>query len=180
MENQGLLNPLSYTKNAILSTNYSDNYIAQGKGFSIEYVVTVTDSDSEFDVSFDTTNVDRDYIIAYPTAWNTSTGSCIITLGTCTSYTGGTELTPTNKNLDFSTLYPSQTIFKYDVVPTEFSASPTKILTGTESTPQASGGGKNQSNLPQWLTKGLKYIFRVENKAGADIDLGFGIYWFEV
>lgn len=170
----------SSAANAILGTTYADDYIAQGNGFSIEYVVTVTDGDTQYDIVFDTTNFTRNYLIAYPTVWQMSAGHAIITLGSCSSYADGTAIAATNRNSNFSVSYPSETIIKYDVTPTGFSAAPTKILVGVESTPQASGGGQVVGRFPIWLTTGIKYIFRVDNQAGANVDLGFGIYWFEI
>lgn len=169
----------SFSKDAFITTPYSDDYILRGNGFSLEYVFDVGSGDNAFDLVFDTSAFTRSALVAYPTIWNVSKGHGIVTLGVCDSYSGGTEVTPTNRNSAFASLWPAQTVFKYDVTPTNFVAAPTKILVGTEASPVASGGGLKEGKLPIWLSTGLRYVFRFDNRAGDDIVLGTAIYWYE-
>ena len=177
--NESLTETLSFDQDAFKVTSYADDYILRGNGFSVEYTFSVGSGVTAYDVAFDTSGFTRTGLVAYPTMWNMSKGHSIVTLGTCTSYSAGTALTPANRNSAFQASYPSQTVFKYNVSTTGFSAADTQLLVGTEAGAIATGGGTNEGRFPQWLTPGLIYIFRVNNQAGDDITLGTRIYWFE-
>ena len=172
-------NSASAERTAHVMTTYEQNYIFTGNSLKIETVFAVGSADAEYDISFDTTGMSRQ-LIALPTTWATTAGPIIITLGVCTSYSSGTEITPTNRNYAFQTSFPSEVTFKYDVTTVEYAASPTVILVGTSATNQSSGGGSTTGTLPIVLETGLRYIFRVNNGSGEAISLFGNIEWYEL
>ena len=173
---ESLVDSLSYQKNALIATTYADDYVFQGKCFGIENFVTISNADTEFDIVFDTTNVNKD-LVALPTKWFTTAGDVNVNLGSCSSYASGTEILPTNRNYQGT---DSEVIFKYDVTPTAYVAGSTNLLVGSAATNQNSGGGGLEGSLPIILETGIKYIFRVANNSGAEIKFAFMIYWYEV
>ena len=171
---------LSSSKTGIVTTSFADNAIAEGKGFTIEYVFPIGAADHTYDLVFDTTAFTRGEFISFPTVWATSAGPVVITLGVCDSYTLGTEIVPTNRNHNFKGSYPAEIVFKYDVTPVNFQAADTKILVGSAATNQDSGGGAISGSLPIWLETGLIYIFRCDNLSGDPISLYLLNSWFEI
>ena len=171
--------PMSYSGGEALVTMPADNYIFSGNSFSVEYTVDIASGNAEYDIAFDTTGMTRT-LVALPTKWANTAGWVTISLGACTSYTGGTELSVINREYRFQSSYPTQTTVKYDVTPTGFSASDTLLLIGFSSTNQTSGGGSFSSDYPIVLEPGLKYIFRANNGSGENIKLFFGLSWYEI
>jgi len=102
-----------------------------------------------------------------------------VTLGTCTSYTGGTEITPMNRNSEMANLteltYVYNTTISGEVMP----AYPT-VLVGSSSTNQNSGGGGAVGRLPIVLDNDTIYVFRIINESGESIKVYSEIVWFEV
>ena len=166
------------TRDGIITGTFAERYILEGKAFSVETVFTVGSADTEYDIVFDTTSMTRQ-LISVPTFWSTSAGAVLINLGSCTSYTGGTEIEPLNRNYAYASAYPSQTVFKYDITPTGFAAGRTNLLVGSAATQQSSGGGSYVGVYPIVLETGINYIFRVNNQAGEEIKLFAGIEWVE-
>ena len=161
----------------IVTSGINDFAIDQGFTYSVESVISIAtgaNTDILFDPSALTTGKS---IIAEPTAWNTTAGPVIITLGVCTSSSGGTELTPTNRNY---TGDPAEIVFKHGVTPTGFSASETKLLVGSSSTPLFSGGGALSTGDIIILDPDLIYVFNVDNQSGEDIKIGFNLTWAEM
>ena len=115
---------------------------------------------------------------SFPTSWATSSGPVTITLGTCTSYTGGTEITPINRKAGANSreveMYLGATI-----TGGVFPPYPT-ILVGSASTQQNSGGGITKGSLPIILDNNTIYVFRITNNSGDDISLYSDIIWFEI
>lgn len=172
-----LLNRAASTMfNALRVTSYENDYIFQGKSYSIETFFSIASGNTTYDIVFDTTNVTNS-LVALPTTWNTTAGDVTINLGICTGYTDGTSLTPLNRLYSGSS---SAVIFKYDVTPAGYSAGATNILVGSSSTNQSSGGGTIKGNLPIVLETGIKYVFRISNNSGENIKLGTSINWYEI
>lgn len=161
----------------IVTSTISDFAIDNGLFYSVEHVVTIAsagDTDILLDPSLLSANKS---FIANPTFWNTTAGPVIITLGICSSCTGGTELTPTNRNYQGPL---AKTVFKHGVTPTGFSASDTTLLVGSATTPQFSGGGSLTGGNIIILNPDLVYVFNVDNQAGEEIKVGFRIEWAEI
>lgn len=165
--------------NGLRTTDYATDYIFRGKSFGIENLVIIDFGDLTYDIVFDTTGMTRS-LVALPTAWYTSAGDVTINLGSCDSYTGGTILPITNRNYAFSSSYPSEITFKYDVIPTGYSAGSTNLMVGSAATNQNSGGGGIKGTLPIVLETNIKYIFRVANNAGVEVKFAFAIFWYEL
>lgn len=164
---------------AVRVATYEQDYIFSGKCFSIESFVSISSGNTDFDIVFDTTGMSRQ-LVAMPTNWFTTAGDVTINLGSCSSYSGGTEIVPTNRNYEFATAYPSQVTFKHDITATGHVAGSTNLLIGSAATNQNSGGGGLEGRLPIVLETGLKYVFRVANNSGQDIKFSFLIFWYEL
>ncbi len=166
------------TRDGIVTATYAERYVLEGKAFSIETVLDIASGNSEYDIAFDTTNVTRQ-LLAVPTFWATTAGVVLVNLGSCTSYSGGAEITPTNRHYAYASSYPAQTAFKSDVTPTGYAAGDTNLLVGSSATNQNSGGGSYIGNYPIVLETGIKYIFRINNQSGEAIKLFPVINWVE-
>ena len=161
----------------IVTSSISDFAIDNGLLYTIENVVTIA-SAGNTDIVLDPSLIpEGKSFIAEPTFWNTTAGPVIITLGVCSSCTGGTELTPTNRNFEGDA---AKTVFKHGVTPTGFVASDTILLVGSSTTPQFSGGGSLTGGNIIILDPDLVYIFNVDNQAGEEIKVGFRIEWAEI
>jgi len=171
-----LVNILSFSKDAFVITQYENDKIQSGECFTIEEIFYINDADSEYDIVFDTRNC-LHKVTALPTFWHVNTGEVTINLGSCSDYSVGTAIIPTNRNGDI--INPSDIVFKYDVTPVNHVAGPTNILIGTKSTNQYSGGGSIPGNLPIILKTGIIYVFRISNNAGENIKLYTNISWYE-
>lgn len=182
MTEQKILNLInssgSFSRNAIVATSYENNYIFSGNSFNVETVVTIGSGDTTYDLAFDTSGMDRS-LVALPITWATTAGPVIATLGTCTSYTGGTELTPLNRDYSYQVSFPAQSEIHYDVVPTGYSATTTKVLIGTSATNQSTGGGTTRGSLPRVLQTGPIYVYRIANNAGEEISFHVNFNWYE-
>ena len=175
---------LSNYGTAQLSTDFAGNEIAKGHGFKIETVVDIATGDTGYKMVFDSRGFTRGAWISYPTIFGASAGACIVTLGICTDYTGGVEITPRNQNANFQATYLAQVKFLYETVAdplvlTGEILSDTRILVGSASTNQNTGGGAITGNLPIWLEPGLIYVFSMNNKSGEDVDFYIVEDWFE-
>lgn len=169
----------SGARTAHVTTSYEENYIFAGNCFTTETVYSVGTGDTAYDIVFDATSVTKT-LVALPIAWSTTDGPVIITLGTCTSYTGGTEVTPTNRNYAYQATNPAEVVFTYDAATTGYSAGPMQFLVGVSGSFLNSGGGSIASSLPIILELGVKYVFRVDNQSGDNISLYSDINWYEV
>ena len=169
----------SVDRMAHVATTYADNYVFSGKFFSVEHVLAVGSGDTTYDIILDTTDVTR-LLVAQPPVWMTTAGPVIITRGLCTSYTGGTEVPATNRHYAYQSTYTAQTVVKYDVSPTGYSAGNMQLLIGTASTNQNSGGGSYVGTAPMVFAPGVKHVLRVSNNAGAAISLFCGLSWQEL
>lgn len=155
-----------------------DNYeymIEQGRCSYVENVYPVGNNDTTY-IILDASALTK-ALKAFPTQWQTTAGPVLITLGVCTGYTGGTEITPLNRDTNLDSV---EMKFVFGATPTgaSFPAYPT-ILVGSASTNQTSGGGHAAGRLPIIL-KDLKYVFKIENNSGEAISLYSDISWFEV
>ena len=161
----------------IVSSTISDYVIDNGFFYTVENVITIA-SAGNADIVIDPLLIPEGVsFISEPTFWNTTAGPVIITLGVADSYTGGTEITPTNRNYQGDA---ANTVFKTAVTPTGFAASQAKLLVGSSSTPQSSGGGSLSGENIILLDPDLIYIFNVDNQSGEEIQIGFRIEWAEI
>jgi len=168
---------LSYEKNSIITTPHEHDYIFQGKCFTVETFFTIASANTEYDIVFDTTAcVHR--IVALPTFWGVNAGDVTINLGTCSSYTAGTAIIPTNRSDESENT--ADVIFKYDVTPVDYVAGSTNILIGSKSTNQSSGGSLLRGELPRILKNDNLYLFRVSNNAGEEIKLYYNLSFYEI
>jgi hypothetical protein len=156
---------------------FYDDCIFGGCGYSVETIFSVTNGES-FNIVFDPSGIDSDKrLTVFPTAWNVSTDIITVNLGICASYTGGTEISYTNRNYYYASSKPGQSVLKRGATLTDFVAGNTNIQVGTESGFLNPGGGSASGGGITILDKSLIYVFSFT--APAALTLGVFIRWFE-
>lgn len=161
--------------NVVARSNY-EYLIDKGTCFYVENVYTLASEATAY-IVVDSENIEKQFS-SFPTAWKTSSGPVLITLGTCVSYSGGDEITPLNRNSKAGISAEVGYIYNPTLTGEIFPDYPT-ILVGTESTNQNSGGADIAGRLPI-LLNGYNYVFKIENMSGNEIYLYSDIIWFEV
>ena len=96
-----LLDKLSYSKDAILTTNYANDYIVRGYGFGIEDTAEITAGASAYFL-FDPTALVNKSVIFLPIEACTTLEDIEFVIYEDTDYTGGATVTPRNLNRNFS------------------------------------------------------------------------------
>jgi len=158
--------------------NSIDSNALRGRTYDIEVVESVGNG-ATVNFVIDPKNMDSDKrLVARPTKWATSTESVIVTLGVCSSYTGGTAITPVNRNYFYQTSNPAKVKIIYNANLTGYVAGSTQILVGTEGTNQNAGGGSYAGNDIIVLDTSLIYVFSV-SAAPSALNLGVYIGWLE-
>ena len=156
---QLLANSASYSKSAIITTTYRDDYIIRGQSFANESTRVVS-AGTEYFV-LDATLCDCTQVIKLPIAVAPSSGYIIVNLYEDTDYVGGTTvLTLSNRNR-LSTIVAKTTLKLVDTIGTDKGTALFSTLFGTEATNQNSGGGSGSSANALLLNPSKKYLFEV-------------------
>ena len=155
-----MANSASFSKNAIITTNYRDDYIVRGNSFANEATRTVL-AGTEFFV-LDMSACDCISVFKLPINLNPSTGTVIVNLYEGTDYTAGTTevLTLINRNR-LSSATAGTVLALNDTVGTTKGTLLLSTLFGTDAKPQSAGGGFGASANALILDPTKKYLFEV-------------------
>lgn len=164
---------------SILTTSCDVDCIKCGKMYSVEKVVNYSATDTAYHViDLRALGAKNKRFTAYPTIFATSNDSVTMTLGTVTGYSGGTEVTPTQRNYYYAESRPSDCVIKYNVTPTGFASLGIERLVGVESAFLNSGGGSATPGRHIILDPSKIYAYKM-SAAPADLSLYIFIEWLE-
>lgn len=94
---RGLLNPLSYSGDAILATTYLDDNIVAGNVYSITISQSMTEETAIYFTSeYTTPTINAAFLL--PICIHPVSGYAVLNIYEDTGYTGGDAITPTNRN----------------------------------------------------------------------------------
>lgn len=173
--NQYLKAAKTSVRDGLLTVTPGDDAVFVGEGFAIETVFSVANAEN-FNLVFDPTSLGDKRLTVFPTRWATSNGTAIINLGTCSDYSGGTEVVSLNKHYNFDS---AESVVTRGATLTDHVVGPTNILVGTATQGANLGGGTNTGGGGiSILDTSLIYVFSFT--AAADLSLGTYIQWFEV
>lgn len=163
----------------VVTVDKSVYHIMRGECWGAENCFLDLTAGTTVDIVLDAEGMTKGFA-AFPTAWKTSNGYVTISLGTCTSYTGGELISVVNRNTDSTAVREATIHYNATITGGSFPTYDT-ILVGTAGTVQNAGGGAAVAQLPILLDNDTLYVFRIKIPTGSNIDvLDSGIIWFEV
>ena len=164
--------------NASRNILYDHDYVFSGNGFTISKLYTINTATTKYFL-FDPIGIDVDtYIISLPLAFRTTDGPVTVFLRVGHDYTGGTAITPINR--DSTCINPSRVAVTQDPTGTSTGLSTFEYLVGTSATAQDPGGGTTQGELPFIVNRLVPYLLEVVNGSGSNITFELRQTWFEV
>lgn len=172
-----LLNCLSAAQDAILTTDYRDNYIARGQCFGISKNFAVN-SGATKTFLLDPTAYKGFAIVTFPLKYHVTSGYVQVYISVDSDYSGGTALSLTNRN-NMSNI-TAVTKINQDATGNNIGTVISEDLIGFKHTNQISGGGNNAAFEPFWLRTDKKYLIRFVNQSGENIELNIKFILFEI
>lgn len=175
-----VLAPLAYSKDAVLTTNYLDDYIVQGKVFSYNVAQSMTGGEAlSFTAELPEGNGLNGWFLI-PRPVHPTSGYTILTIYEETGYTGGVLVSPICRDLDLDPRPGAATLI-YAGATGEVKGTklPLDQVSGAEATNQNSGGGTGPGGFNSLiLGRGKKYL--VELTASADCVAGLSVEFAEI
>ncbi len=160
----GLLNSqLSASKDALLTTNYLDDYITQGRVYSYNSSQALAAGTPLYAVFSAPDSAALNGVFLIPRAAHPTSGYVITNVYEGTDYTG-TAVTPICRNLDTTPRPEALSTLEVNATGTTTGALlPLTVISGTESTNQSSGGGGavGGSFNSVILKRGEKYLIEI-------------------
>ena len=181
--NQNGITVTSCSTAPIVAIDQFTCWIEKGYSHYVEKVYPMASTDVIKYIVLDPTSMVNENLRSFPSFWSTTCGDVTINLGTCTAYSGGTEIVPLNR-LDGGN--PAVVKYYWDVpeanlIDLTFPSDGFDVtLVGTTGTNQSSGGGSLTGKLERILDASLIYVFRISNNSAENIKLGTNIIWFEI
>lgn len=156
---------LSFSGDAIVSTNYRDDYIVRGNSFANEAVRTIDVStltnNTEYFV-LDTSACDCSQVFKLPISLIPSSGTVTVNLYEDTDYEAGTTEVLSLVNRNRLSNKTAKAILALNDTPGEDKGTLLlSTLFGTDSTNQSSGGGEGASANALILDPSKKYLFEL-------------------
>lgn len=168
---------LSFSKDAVLTTTYQDDYTTRGNGFQFKKRISLTSLQTlylEIDIS-----KHKGVVYSLPLELSTAGGLVFVDTYSADSSTGGsTFATPLNLNGLSATT--ANTTVKSGVTVSGTPLNVREYIVGTASTNQSSGGGAIQNEVPKILNNAKPLYLKIENKESAATVLDIGFVWFEL
>lgn len=149
-------NILSASQDALLTTNYLDDNIVQGRIFSLDFILSMT---ANTPVYFTGKASTEKTTFLLPININPNTGYVTLNVYEGTNYTGGTERTAINRNR-LSTTLPLTVVYE-GATGNDKGDGLFSYLYGTESTNQNAGGGQGSTNNSLVLEPNETYLFEL-------------------
>jgi uncharacterized FAD-dependent dehydrogenase len=177
MANQYLYQQCTHSGNAVLTSTYHDDCIVAGDGYIIEYTFNLASNATIYVEVNPTAMVDK-RLTVFPTDWGMSASYALVTLGVCSSCSGGTAVTFLNRNYYFASSNPAATLCNVNATPTDPVDSPIRFVVGTATQGVNIGGGTYHSGGMQILDPTLDYYFKVVNQTNvaAIVTMNIQIY----
>ena len=170
----------SYAKDAILTTDYTANYITKGNGFQIHKRVTISGNQTLY-ITLDATATAASgmYLYSLPVVIAPNQGNIFVDTYNVPSYTGGTVFaTPINLN-ELSPI-ASLSVAKIGITTSGTITNLREYSIGAPLTNQSSGGGAPPIGIAKILDNRKPIIVKIMNQETATVILDFNFAWFEI
>lgn len=162
----------SFSQDAVLTTNYLDNNIIQGNVFSITLDQAFTAETPIYFTSEYATPANIDAVFLLPIILSPASGTAVLKIYEDTNYTGGTALTPVDRNR--TTANTAEITVLAGASGTTEGTLLFTYLFGTDAsgTPAGSqGGGAGSSTNPIVLDKTKKYLYEIETAETTNVGI---------
>ena len=174
--------PVSITTNdgdrAVAITN-AEYFIKKGDMWSLEVAIPSIAGNTTYYLILDTRSMTKT-VNAFPIQWEVTSSYVLVSQGTATGFTGGTDLSSNVKNRKAGADNREVEVFwNPSITGGSFSTFP-NMCAGGESTRQTASGGTFHGSLPMILGHGVLHCFKIENPAADDIAyMNIHIDWIE-
>jgi hypothetical protein len=165
---------------AYVTEPLANNKIFQDQVFGISKRLTIGDSEV-INIGIDATAVDCDFLVLLPIAVKAlGAGPLNIDLYVGSTFTGGTEIVSSNRNLDSSVTAKLKWYLAPTITGDGTKAAPefTVLSNGTAAVSKITG--ESAEDLPINMVKGIKYIIRITNTAANSGTGAIANNWFEL
>jgi len=176
--NVALLTASSFSKDAVLTTDYENDYIVRGMAFEVQRRISLSSGQTLY-LEFDITKAVGKMIFSLPFKAISNGGNVFIDTYEADSSTGGTVLmTPNNLNALSSNV--ALTTVKTGVTPTGTATGLREYSTGSKTTNQAAGGGSAGTGFAKILDNSKPLYFKFVNQETDTVTIDFGFVWYEL
>jgi hypothetical protein len=165
----------SFSQDAVLTTNYADDYLVRGYGAEIHRRIPIAVGTQYFVLDFSLCT--SDVIFTLPLNGYCSANQIYVDTYLIDSYTGGTEIPHAKPNqvLDIT----SQAVFKTGITPTGTGGDELRqYIFGTQGQGNVRGGGTGSSAAPKIWNVGDLLVFKIESDYVLDFE--FNLVWYEI
>lgn len=170
------VNQLSFSQDAIIATDYAQDYIVRGRAFQIRKRITIPGEETLY-MEFDLTKATGP-IFTLPVLCSTAGGAVFLDTYNADSSTGGTALPVLKLNTSSDNL-PKITV-KSGVTVSGTPENVREYIIGTLSTNQSSGGGLISDETPKVWANDKPLYFKFMNQETGPVVLNVGFVWFEL
>lgn len=168
----------SYSKDAVLTTSYADDYITRGNGFQVKKRIALSGSQTLY-LEFDITKAVGKFVYALAPIMASSGGLVFVDTYLADSSTGGTTLvTPLNMNSLSSNA--ALTTVKTGVTVSGTPSVVREYLVGTTATNQSSGSGASAAGVPRILNNTKPLYFKIANQEASALTFNLEFVWYEI
>lgn len=167
----------SSTKNAIISTSKTNDFVVQKKAYSIRQSIPVLTA-ATTRILFDTTGMENDTLVS-PFKVSTNVGPCHMSFTSDLTYTSAdTPLLVLNR---YGVVAVTDSGVKNytNITGLVIGSEPATYPLGSKSTNQASGGGVVAGQAIFFFEKDKQYLISITNNSGEAVDVGFQFDWYE-
>jgi len=168
----------SYSKDAVLTTSYADDYITRGKGFQVQKRVTLSGSQTLY-IEFNTALASGLMVYSLPMNITPNQGNVFLDTYNVDSTTGGSVYTvPLNLNA----LSDNQSVvtIKYGITTSGTITNLREYSFGAPLTNQSSGGGTTAGDSPKILDNTKPLILKLMNQETETVVLDVNAVWYEI
>lgn len=178
---QGFIKQLIENFTGFLTIISSDhNYIHQGIGFSVVYQVSALGAGAKVYLGITTpSGASGKYIHFRPTGFSSTDSGVVGKIYENLSYTGGSSVTPFNRNRVSTTTSSSTVATGVTATPgAQLVVAAASVGSGGNPTSSAGGGGSSENN--ELIFKAATpYVIEIENIGAAATNVVLTLFWYE-
>lgn len=169
----------SFSGDAFLTANYTDDSISRGYGYQCRRVLTIPNTGT-YKIVFDARGVASNKgVFILPIHMYATGGPCLIKTYSIASYTGGTQF-PSNY-INYTNRIAPGGVIKHGITSTDTPGDDLReYLLGADGTPATSRAGEAHGAVPIVLPKNAVMIMEIDNNYSGDVQFLADILWFEV
>lgn len=173
----------SYSKDAVLTTTYQDDYIAKGNAYQVQRRITSIPTTGTYKIVLDLSSLSSAKVaFILPINMSATGGPVYIKTYKITTYTGGTAF-PTNKlNTLTSNTNTAQGVVKHGITSTDIAGDDLREyeLGATGNPQQVNRSGGATGAAPLIVPAGTKICLEIDNNYTDVISFTLGLVWYEI